>query len=208
MIDYWVKYNSKLLTAYQQHITLVGTVLVIAIVIAGGLVVLLQQYPKLLNRSIYAFSILYAVPSMALFALLIPVTGLGTTTAILVLVAYCQYILLRSFATGIAEVDPVLVETAKGMGMTAKQIFWKIQVPLAAKPILAGIKLAATSTIGIATIAATINAGGLGTILFDGLRTLNLVKLAWGTLLTVSLCLLVNILLFVVEKLVVKTEDA
>ena len=206
MIDYWTRYSDRLIDATVEHVQIVGIVLLISILIAGSVIVVLERYPKLLNGSIYFFSVIYSVPSMALFALLIPLTGLGRTTAIVVLVIYCQYILLRSFNTALLEVDPLMIETATGMGMTPQQIFSKIQLPLASKGIIAGIKVAAISTIGITTIAATINAGGLGTILFDGMRTSSLVKLSWGTLLTAGLCLLVNLLLYLVERFVVRVE--
>lgn len=206
MIDYWTRYSDRLIDATMQHIQIVGIVLLLSIFIAASVIVLFARFPKLLNGSIYFFSVIYSVPSMALFALLIPLTGLGRTTAIVVLVIYCQYILLRSFNTALLEVDPLMIETATGMGMTPQQVFVKIQLPLASKGILAGIKVAAISTIGITTIAATINAGGLGTILFDGLRTSSLVKLAWGTLLTAGLCLLVNLMLYLVERFVVRVE--
>lgn len=207
MIDYWLRYNDRLIETTWQHVQIVGLVMLISIIIAASLIVLLARFPRWLNRSIYLFSVVYSIPSMALFALLIPLTGLGRTTAIVVLVIYCQYILLRSFNTALLEVDPLMVETATGMGMTPQQVFRKIQLPLAMKGLLAGIKIAAISTIGITTIAATINAGGLGTILFDGMRTASLVKLFWGTILTAGLCLLVNAILYVVERLVVPLED-
>lgn len=200
MMDYWNRSSDKLIEFTWEHIQLVGITLAIAIVIAGAVVLLCLYQHKVLDFLVYVFSIIYSIPSLATFALLIPITGLGETTAIIALVIYCQYILLRSFVTGIQEVDPVIVEAAFGMGMTRNQVFRKIQLPLASKAMIAGIRVAATSTIGIATIAATINAGGLGTILFDGLRTQNMVKLLWGTLLAIALCILVNAILYFVEK--------
>ncbi len=206
MIDYWLRYSDRLIEATWQHVQIVGVVMLISIVIAGSVILIFARFPRLLNGSIYLFSVVYSIPSMALFALLIPLTGLGRTTAIVVLVVYCQYILLRSFNTALLEVDPLMIETATGLGMTQQQVFRKIQLPLATKGLLSGIKLAVISTIGITTIAATINAGGLGTILFDGMRTSSLVKLAWGTLLTAALCLLVNLILYVVERFVIRVE--
>lgn len=200
MIDYWNRSSDKLIEFTWEHIQLVSITLVIAIAIAGTVVLLCLYNHRLLESLIYLFSIIYSIPSLATFALMIPITGLGETTAIIALVIYCQYILLRSFVTGIQEVDPVIVEAAFGMGMTRNQVFRKIQLPLAAKSMIAGIRVAATSTIGIATIAATINAGGLGTILFDGLRTQNMVKLLWGTLLAIALCIVVNLILYLVER--------
>ena len=95
----------------------------------------------------------------------------------------------------------MIIEAALAMGMTNKELFFIVQLPLAAQSIFSGLRLALTSIIGIATIAATINAGGLGTIIFDGLRTQSLVKMLWGTLLTIFLTLLSNLILKLIEKL-------
>lgn len=127
-----------------------------------------------------------------MFAMLIPVTGLGTKTALIVLTLYNQYLLLRNFTAGLNGVDSAIIEAAAGMGMTTMQILLKIRLPLAKRSIFTGIRLAIVSTTGIATIAATINAGGLGTILFDGLRTLNVVKILWGTVLSAGLAIALN----------------
>lgn len=200
MISYLINSYNKLLTALFQHIAIVVVTMLIAVCIAGIITLLIQNKKALPGMVITVLSVFYSIPSLALFALLIPFTGLGRTTAVIVLVVYAQYILVRNFSMGLNEVDKGILEAAKGMGMSETEIFRKVQFPLAAGSFVAGIKLATTSTIGIATIAASINAGGLGTILFDGLRTLNIVKIFWGTILTVALCIPVNIGLNIVQK--------
>ena len=200
MISYLINSYNKLLTALFQHIAIVVVTMLIAVCIAGIITLLMQNKKALPGMVITVLSVFYSIPSLALFALLIPFTGLGRTTAVIVLVVYAQYILVRNFSMGLNEVDKGILEAAKGMGMSETEIFRKVQLPLAAGSFVAGIKLATTSTIGIATIAASINAGGLGTILFDGLRTLNIVKIFWGTILTVALCIPVNIGLNIVQK--------
>lgn len=204
MIEYWEKYHEKMIQLTIEHLQLVGGSLTIAIIISGSILLFCLYSQRLTNILVYFFSLIYSIPSLAMFALLIPLTGLGESTAMIALVIYCQYILLRSFVTGIMEVDPMMIEVAFGMGMTRNQVLRKIQLPLAANSMFAGIRVAATSTIGIATIAATINAGGLGTLLFDGLRTMNTIKLAWGTLLLGAICLVVNLLLLILEWFVAK----
>ncbi|MDR1043029.1 MAG: ABC transporter permease, partial [Clostridiales Family XIII bacterium] len=154
--------------------------------------------------TIRIFGGVYAIPSLALFALLIPVTGLGMDTAILVLVVYNQFLLIRNFIAGLDSVDPLIVEAATGMGMTPTGILTKIRLPLAFPVMLAGIHLSVISTIGIATIAAVIGAGGIGTILFDGLRTQSFAKIAWGTLLAAGLAIAANMILIAIEKSVSK----
>ena len=200
MITYWIKSHSRLLKAVNEHITIVFITMLIAVVIAGVITLFLRNKKVLSNIVITILSVFYSIPSLALFAILIPFTGLGRVTAVSVLVIYAQYILVRNFNIGLQEVDRGVLEAARGMGMSESQIFWKVQFPLSAGSFVAGIKLATTTTIGIATIAASINAGGLGCILFDGLRTQNPVKILWGTILTVALCIPVNIILNIVQK--------
>lgn len=204
MIAYWSAFHDRLLLALFQHVTLVLTALLLALVIALALIFILVHNQKWFAPVLYFFSALYAIPSYAFFALLIPLTGLGATTAVLVLSLYSEYILLRSFATGIQQIDPNLAEAARGMGMTPQQIFYKIQLPLAIKSFFSGLHLALTALIGIATIAATINAGGLGTLLFDGLRTQSAVKIIWGGLLTVVLCMVSSFILKIIERITIK----
>lgn len=143
---------------------------------------------------------IYSIPSLALFAILLPITGLGKVTAIIVLVLYNQYILLRNTIDGLNNVDASIVEAATGMGMSKSQILFQVKLPLVTKPIFAGIHLAVVSTIGIATIAASINAGGIGSVLLDGLRTVNTAKILWGTLMSAGLAIVVNAILNLIEK--------
>ena len=201
MIDYWNSSSQKMISAFFDHMQLVFISLAIAFVLAIVIVFLFINYDRWLGRLVYFFSALYSVPSFAMFALLIPLTGLGTTSAIIVLVLYSEYILLRTFIIGIKEIDPMIIESAVAMGMTTKELFFRIQLPLASKSIFSGVRLALTSIIGIETIAATINAGGLGTIMFDGLRRQSLPIMLWGTLLTVLLTVLSNALLKIIEKI-------
>lgn len=118
------------------------------------------------------------------------------------LVIYSQYLLLRNFLTGLNEVDPALIEAATGMGMTKMQVLLKIRIPLAKQALFAGIRLTIVATIGIATIAASINVGGLGQILFDGLRTMNTPKIVWGSIFAALLAIVADLILIAAEKLI------
>lgn len=148
----------------------------------------------------YLFSIVYSIPSIALFALMIPVLGLGRNTAITVLVLYNQFILLRNFITGLNEVDPAIIEAAISMGMARTQVIFKVRVPLSLKPIFVGIRLALVSTIAIAIIAAFIGAGGIGTLITIGLETGNNNRILWGVILSAMLGIITNALLVFIEK--------
>lgn len=200
MIEYALNYPERLLGALGEHLELVVLTLFCSLLLAAGLTVLSAYSAALAGVLIYTFSVIYSIPSLALFALLIPLTGLGLKTAVIVMTIYNQYLLLRNFITGLAEVDPAITEAAAGIGMSRMQVLVKIQLPLARKAIFTGIRLAVVSTIGIGTIAATINAGGLGTILFDGLRTVNTVKILWGSLLSAGLAIGANAVLSRIER--------
>ncbi|WP_242334772.1 ABC transporter permease [Limosilactobacillus urinaemulieris] len=203
MIEYWETNWPTIIIDLQQHAVMVLASLGIALVVAGVIILLLMNRRNWLNGLTYFFSLLYSVPSFAFFALLLPVSGLGMRTAIIVLTIYCEYVLLRTFITGIQEIDPALIEVAKGMGMTRRQVFFKVQLPLATPAIFSGLQVALASTMGIATIAATINAGGLGQLLFEGLQAQQVVPILWGTLLTVVLTLLCAGILKLIEWLLI-----
>jgi osmoprotectant transport system permease protein len=201
MIAYWQSSHNRLITALLQHLQLVGLTLLFSIILASLLMILLLPHKKLADVIVNILGGVYSIPSLAFFSLLIPVMGIGSQTAIFVLTLYNQFLLARNFLAGFNGVDPALVEAATGMGMTRWQVLYRVQLPLAAPAILAGIRLALISTVGIATIASVINAGGLGTILFDGMRTQNTVKIVWGVLLSAGLAITANLLLTGVQKL-------
>ena len=203
MIEYWNANQSTMIQDLEQHAVMVLASLGIALVIAGLIIMLLMHRKTWLNGLTYFFSLLYSVPSFAFFAMLMPISGLGMRTAIIVLTIYCEYVLLRTFITGIQEIDPSLIEVAKGMGMTNRQVFFKIQLPLATPAIFSGLQVALASTMGIATIAATINAGGLGQLLFEGLQSQQVTPLLWGTILTVILTLVCAGILRMIEWLLI-----
>lgn len=201
MIEYFIKYPNKIIDPLLQHISITFLVLGYSLVLALGITLLIMHSKVWSNIVVGFFSAFYCIPSMAIFALCIPVLGLGQKTVIVVLVLYNQFYLVRSFLTGIHGVDPFVCEAATGCGMTKMQVFWKVQFPLSMPAMIAGIRVAAISTISIATIGACINGGGLGVILFDGMRTRNSVKILWGVILAALLNLFISRILWRVEKM-------
>lgn len=200
MIEYALEHPDKLWTPLLQHVELLLFVMVISVVLASLLTIAAMTSKKIANVMVYLFSIMYSIPSLAFFALMIPVTGLGQVTAVVVLIIYNQYVLLRNFIAGLQSVDSSIIEAATGIGMSNMQVLFKVRVPLSTKAIFTGLRLAAVSTIGMATIAVFINAGGLGSLLNDGLRTLNVDKILWGSLLSAGLAIGANTLLIQIEK--------
>jgi osmoprotectant transport system permease protein len=159
-----------------EHVGLVGASMAISLAIGLPLGVALVRRVKLQRWVIGVANVLQTIPSLALFGFLIPVPwigGVGASTAIVALSLYAVLPILRNTCTGIAEVDPAVVESARGMGMTPRQVLWQVQLPLAAPVLLAGIRVATAICIGITTIAAAIGAGGLGVFIFRGLAMVN-----------------------------------
>lgn len=201
MLEYALNYPDKLGKALWEHVEMVTVALILSLLLASVLTIL-AMYSRMLSAIlVQTFSVVYSIPSLALFAMLIPVTGLGKGTAIIVLVVYNQYLLLRSFISGLDGVDLAIHEAAAGMGMDRIQVLFDISLPLSKKALFTGVRLAVVSTIGIATIAASINAGGLGSILFDGLRTMNINKIMWGSIMAAGLAIGVNAALQKVEQI-------
>jgi osmoprotectant transport system permease protein len=152
------------------HLQLTGTALALACLFAIPLALLLTQYPRVATAAVYVAGLLQTIPSLALLAMMIPVLGLGVLPAVVALFLYSLLPIIRNTLTGISSVDPLLREVAQGMGLTSWQRLRKIEIPLALPTILAGIKTAAIISIGTATLAAFVGAGGLGEPIVVGLN--------------------------------------
>jgi osmoprotectant transport system permease protein len=159
-----------------EHIGLVAASMAIALAIGLPLGIAIVGRKAVQRWVIGAANVVQTIPSLALFGFLIPVPwigGVGASTAIVALALYALLPILSNTSTGIAEVDPAVVEAARGMGMTPGQVLWQVKLPLAAPVLLAGIRIATVLCIGIATIAAAVGAGGLGVFIFRGVAMVN-----------------------------------
>ena len=185
---------------FGQHLRLTLIALAVALAIAMPVGLVLARVRWLRGPVLGVLGVIYTIPSLSLFVLLIPLLGLGPTPAIVALVAYAQLVLVRNIVVGLTGVDPAIVEAARGMGMSGWQRFSRVELPLALPLILAGLRLAALSIIGIGTIAAFINAGGLGRLLFEGVATSNPPKIVAGAVAVSLLAFLANALLRFLER--------
>jgi osmoprotectant transport system permease protein len=149
-----------------------------------------------------AAALLYTIPSLALFQLLVPVTGLTWTTVEIALVGYTLLILFRNILAGLRATPADVLEAARGMGLTRRQTLWRIELPLALPAIVAGVRIATVTTISLATIAAFVLPDGLGQPILDGLRTFFKTKFIAAGALAVGLALVADALLVLVERLV------
>ncbi|MBV9271210.1 MAG: ABC transporter permease [Candidatus Eremiobacteraeota bacterium] len=152
-----------------QHLFLVFVSLLVACAIAFPLAVVALRRPLLERVLGGALSALYTVPSLALLAVLVRYAGLGFVTAIVTLVAYAQFVLVQTTIAALRDVSPALREAAAAMGMTENQRFWRVEVPVAFPVILGGIRIALVTLIALATLTAYAGAGGLGSLIFEGL---------------------------------------
>ena len=174
--DFLLRNRGEVFERSIEHIGLVGSSMAIALAIGLPLGIALVRRTKLQRWVIGAANVVQTIPSLALFGFLIPVPwigGVGASTAIVALSLYALLPILRNTCTGIAEVDPAVIEAARGMGMTPRQVLWQVQLPLAAPVLLAGIRVATVLCIGVTTIAAAIGAGGLGVFIFRGVAMVN-----------------------------------
>lgn len=191
--------RERILTMLTQHLQLTIYTLCIALLIAIPIGVLLTRNKTWQSPVLGVLSILYTIPSLALFVLLIPLTGLGQDTGIIALVIYAQVILVRNIVTGLEGVPKPIIEAARGMGLNPLQIFLQIELPLAMPVILAGLRVATLSTIGIGSVAALVDAGGLGRLLFDGISQNNPQKIIAGAICVSALAIGANILIRLAE---------
>jgi osmoprotectant transport system permease protein len=153
-----------------EHFYLTGLTLAIALLIALPVGLLISRWRALQGPVLGFLGVIYTIPSLALLAALVPLLGLGTVPAVTALVLYSQLTLVRNVAIGFGGVDPAAVEAARGMGMTARQVLWRVALPLALPVILAGMRIATLAIISLTTIAAWIGAGGLGQVIRDGVQ--------------------------------------
>jgi osmoprotectant transport system permease protein len=169
--NFFQSHRSEIFHATLDHLILVVIAMALAIAIAVPLGMLIVQHRYLRTIALGIASVFQTIPSLALFGFLIPIPfigGIGRRTAIVALVLYALLPILRNTYVGLSGVDPAILEAAEAMGMTSTQILLRVRLPLALSIILAGIRTATIITIGVATIAAAIGAGGLGTFIFRG----------------------------------------
>jgi osmoprotectant transport system permease protein len=200
---FFLEHRSEILEATLAHLLLVITAMAIAIAIGLPLGLLIVHRPALRNISLGIASVFQTIPSLALFGFLIPIPfigGIGRRTAIVALVLYALLPILRNTYVGLTGIDPAVLESAEAMGMTEAQIVWRVRFPLALPVILAGIRTATILTIGIATIAAAIGAGGLGTFIFRGVAMVSDAVILAGAIPAALLAILADILLSWIER--------
>lgn len=184
-----------------EHLQLSLTALALALPLALLLSLVALRFKRLQLPIMLALGMAYTLPSLVVMVLLIPTQGIGDRPVIIMLVMYAQLFLVRNMVAGMRGVDAVMLDAARGMGMTTTQVFWKVHLPLALPVILSGIRIALVTIVGLAVFGGLISAGGLGNILFEGInRTYPSMVLA-GILAIVALSIVIDVALRLLEAI-------
>lgn len=187
---------------FLEHVLLVLGSVLIGFAIAITLAILSHGRRWLIPVFIGTTGILYTIPSIALFLLLLPITGRGTLTALIALALYNLQIIYRNANSGLANVPGSAKDAGRGMGMTGRQLLWRVELPLAVPEIVAGVRIATVSTVAIATLAIFAGAGGLGEILYnEGIqRDVFKTNIVFGSVLAIALAIACDGLLVLVQR--------
>jgi osmoprotectant transport system permease protein len=197
----WISDNfDRYVSPFWEHVYLTVVSVGIGFAIAFGLALLAHRWRWLAPPITQVTGIFYTLPSVAVFFLLLPLTGRGNTTAIIALVAYTLLILFRNIMAGLDNVPDDARDAGRGMGLTSRQLLWRVELPLALPEIMAGLRIAVTTTVGLASLAFLAGAGGLGGALFDDINFRSNVLVAAG--LAIGLAVVLDLLILGLQRTV------
>jgi osmoprotectant transport system permease protein len=202
-LQFFFSNRAEILARTTEHLWLVAAALGLALLAGLPLGIALVRHQALRRWVLGVANVIQTVPSLALFGFLIPVPlvgGIGATTAIVALTLYNLLPILRNTYAGIAGVDPAVLESARAMGMTPRQTLWQVELPLSAGVILAGVRVAAVISIGVATIAAAVGAGGLGVFIFRGVAMVSNSVILAGAVPAAVLAIAADLLFGLLER--------
>jgi len=184
---------------FLKHLTIVGITMLISLIIAIPVGILVARYRRLYLPVVSISGFLYTIPSIAAFALLIPITGISPATAIIPLVLYNQLVLIRNTAAAVNSIDPLLIEVGRAMGMKPQQILFRVTLPLALPVIVAGIRIATVTTVGIAALAALVGQSDLGDLIFQNIASGDFDVVVGGAILIALLAIAADLLLLTLQ---------
>jgi osmoprotectant transport system permease protein len=203
MLEFINDHSNEIVQLATEHLVLVGVSILGAILAGVPLGIVIYQQPRLRTVVLGLINVLQTIPSLALFALLIPlplIGGIGARTALIAMVLYSLLPIVANTFAGLVSVNPAVREAAVAMGMTDRQLLWKVELPLAVGVVFTGIRIATVMSVGLATIAAAIGAGGLGMFIFRGLAMLDTRLIVAGALPAAVMALLANYGLGLIER--------
>ena len=191
----------QVLLGLYEHILISLSALIISFVIAFVVGLWAARRESVFQAALAVSGFLYTIPTLAFLALLIPIVGLGKTNAIIVMVCFSLLILIRNIAMGIRGASAEVVDAARGMGMSNAQVLWKVEIPLAMPVIVAGLRIAAVTVISVSVVAAYVGAGGLGTLIFNGISNDHAPKIWAGALTACALAIATDLSLAGLERM-------
>jgi osmoprotectant transport system permease protein len=201
-MNFVMRHPAEIAWRTGEHVELVLIALVVACAIALPVGIFVARNRRLGDLVLGGLNVLYTIPSLALLALLVPLFGIGTTTALIALVAYALMILVRNVVAGIRGVPFALVDAARGLGMSPRQTLWRVEIPQALPVMLGGVRLATITLIALATLASWVNAGGLGTLVLYGLQHDDPARALVGSAIAALLAIAADLGIRRLEKLV------
>lgn len=202
-LNYLIENKEQIYVLFIEHIQLTILSVTLAVIIGVPLGILISHFSKI-NKPVMALAnVIQAVPSMALLGFLIPFMGIGVVPSVFMVVLYSLLPIIKNTFTSISGINPQVIEAAEGIGMTKLQILFKVQIPMALPVIMAGVRISAVTAVGLMTIAAFIGAGGLGYLVFSGIRTANNYQILAGAIPACLLALFIDFIASIIEKAVV-----
>jgi osmoprotectant transport system permease protein len=203
LIDWeWIGRNmDEIVDRTWQHLGLTAVSVALGLVISVGLAMIALRWRWAYTPITWVTGLLYTIPSLALFAILVPIVGLNATNAVIALTSYTLLIIIRNLVAGIDGVPASVVEAADGMGYTPQARFWRMEVPLALPAIIAGLRIATVTTVGLVTVTAVLGLGGYGFFILRGLNTFFWTQILVGVVLSVILATVLDIGFVWLERL-------
>jgi len=193
--------RSELIVALEQHVTITVVAVLAGLVVSLPLAVLARRSPLSETLVVGGAGVVYTIPSLALFALLVPYTSYTATTAVIALALYTLVILVRNAVAGLAQVPDEVVEAARGMGLSPLRRLLRVELPIALPSIVAGVRVATVATISLLTVAAYVGTGGFGRLIDEGFRADYRAKIVTACICCVLLALIADALLLLVQRL-------
>ncbi len=198
---YLVDRKDQLVNATVQHLQLTAAAVLLGLLIALPLALLARRYRRLETAIVGTATTLYTIPSLALFPLLVPFTGITATTVVIGLALYCLTILVRAILDALRSVPPDVVESATGLGYSSRSLLMRVQLPLALPVFMAGLRVATVSTVALTTVGTLVAHGGLGNLISDGVFSNFRAELLAACVLCVALAVVLDLLLVATQRL-------